>query len=306
MEKIRLDKYLTEHYPNYSRSKLQKMIKTGLVLVNGKVSGNGYILRSDDNVFVKPDKKIFKGIETENLAIDVVYEDKGCLVINKPPFVIVHPSEHSSLRSGTIVNALMSKFSFKHNFDDLRPGIVHRLDKDTSGLLVIAKNEDSYLQLVDQFKDRLVKKSYLALISGIPRHSEGVIDSPIGRSTRDRKKMDIGNSISAKTAISSYRVINHFNVDNEIVVSLVEVKILTGRTHQIRVHMAAIGHPVVGDVTYGNKKLNGYFQEKFGLKRQFLHAWKLGFRSPSTKKMISLKSNLPNDLAMVMKQLKSF
>src|SRR3990167_7581616 len=150
MEKIRLDKYLTDRYPDYSRSKLQKMIKNGHVLVNGKeVSRNGYVLSENDDVFVKPAKDTFDSLEAENLAIDVVYEDKGCLVVNKPPFIVVHPSEHSGVKNGTLVNALISKLAFKHSLADLRPGIVHRLDKDTSGLLVIAKNENSYLQLID-------------------------------------------------------------------------------------------------------------------------------------------------------------
>lgn len=301
---MRLDKYLVNNYPAYSRSRLQRMIGNGEVLVNGKKSKSNYILASSDRISLKSPKHQFDKLESENLSFEIVYDDMDCIVINKPPFMVVHPSANDAAAKGTVVNALLSRLSFKADVADLRPGIVHRLDKNTSGLLVVAKNETAYLQLVAQFKLRSVKKVYLALVGGVPEHCEGIIDSPIGRSLRDRKKMDLSLD-GGKKAISCYKVLENFEIKRDLRVSLVEVKILTGRTHQIRVHMAAIGHPVVGDVAYGNKKVNQYFLENFSLVRQFLHSWKLSFRSPDTKKIVNLKLDLPNDLGLTIKKLKS-
>lgn len=301
---MRLDKYLVNNYSEYSRSRLQKMIANGEVLVNGKRSKSGYILALSDRVSLKPPKHQPDKLQSENLSFEIVYEDKDCIVINKPPFMVVHPAANDTVAKGTVVNSLLSRLSFKDDVANLRPGIVHRLDKNTSGLLVVAKNETAYLQLVAQFKLRSVKKVYLALIDGVPEHSEGIIDSPIGRSLRDRKKMDLSLD-AGKKAVSCYKVLENFLIKGNLCVSLVEVKILTGRTHQIRVHMAAIGHPVVGDITYGNKKVNQYFLDNFALERQFLHSWKLGFKSPATKKSVNLTQDLPNDLGLVVKKLKS-
>lgn len=227
----------------------------------------------------------------------ILYEDDSCLVVNKPANILVHPKEGEKDLKGTVIAAFLDKIQ-KNDFTDFRPGVVHRLDKDTSGVLLLAKNKSAYDDLVGQFKTRTIKKSYLALVRGIMQHKEAVIDSPIGRSLRNRKKMALVTLSLGKNAVSEYKVIKEFGN-----VSLLRVKIRTGRTHQIRVHMAGIGHPVVGDSIYGDKKFNKVFEEKFGLERQFLHAEMIKFKSPDTKRLKTVSSKLPSDLETVLAKL---
>lgn len=227
----------------------------------------------------------------------ILYEDDNCLVVDKPANILVHPKEGQKDLKGTIITAFLDKIK-QNDFDAFRPGVVHRLDKDTSGVLLLAKNKSAYDDLVGQFKARTIKKSYLALVRGIMQHKEAVIDSPIGRSLRNRKKMALVTLSLGKNAVSEYKVIKEFGN-----VSLLRVRIRTGRTHQIRVHMAGIGHPVVGDNIYGDKKFDKVFREKFDLERQFLHAEVIKFKLPGTKKTKTVSSKLPDDLETVLAKL---
>lgn len=233
--------------------------------------------------------------------IDVLYEDPSCFVINKPAGMAVHLAS-ASHKGATVVEEMREKIT-KDFKDKLRPGIVHRLDKDTSGALIIARNQAAVDDLVSQFKNRKVQKVYLALVFGVLQYPEGIIDSPISRSYRDRKKMALAADNVGKQAISKYKVLKQFKIDSKYNASLLEVQIMTGRTHQIRVHMASIGHSVIGDKLYGNKKINKFFENKFGLTRQFLHSQKIQFKSPNTGKSVKIEAPLPEDLETVLIKL---
>lgn len=295
----RLDKFLANDLKEFSRSLLQKMIKSGVVTVNGKVKRPSYVLTNVDVIGIADVKEGKALLESEDMGIPILYEDKDVLVVNKPYGMIVHAVDGAKSVSGTLVNAVLDKIK-KGEFEGLRPGIVHRIDKDTSGALVVARNKKAYDNLVEQFKERKVGKVYLSLVCGILKHPEGIIESPIGRAIVDRKKMRVTSESDGKVAISIYKTLKTFKVANgKYSCSLVEVRIKTGRTHQIRVHMSALGNPVIGDETYGNRKINAFFKEKFALERQFLHAHKLTFVSPATKKEVAITADLPSDLENV-------
>ena len=292
----RLDHFLSEKIEMQSRSKIQKMIKAGSVLVGGEKVKSGYLLQEEDVIFVKLVEEAEKKIMAEDLDLEIVHEAKDFFVINKPPGMVVHPADGKHY-SGTVVNAL------KGRIDDMpgeRPGIVHRLDKDTSGLMIVARNEKARDYFVEQFKKKKVKKGYLALVGGLLKHKEGIIDAPIGRHKRDRKKMAINEE--GKVAISQYKVLEEFRL-SEFALSYLSVGIETGRTHQIRVHMKSIDHPLAGDDVYGSHKLNRFLEENFALKRQFLHASSLSFVPPGTKKALTFESELFDDLSKVLSQL---
>lgn len=231
----------------------------------------------------------------------ILYEDDSCFVIDKPAGMVVHPGEDGYYKNKTVVDAVSDKIETGTG-DTMRPGIVHRLDKDTSGVLIIAKNQVGYEDLAAQFQSRAVDKVYLTLVKGKMEHPEAKIDSPVARSLNNRKKMGISGEDDGKKAVTEYKVLDVYKIENQAV-SFLLVRIKTGRTHQIRVHMAAIGHSVVGDKNYGNKKVNKLFLKKCGLQRQFLHAAKIKFRSPSTRKIISVHSDLPVDLKIVISSL---
>lgn len=239
--------------------------------------------------------------------LKILYEDSSCMVIDKPAGIVVHAGEDGKYAGNTVSDAILHKISKelcrKEFCGSGRVGIVHRLDKDTSGVLIIAKTLKGYEDLVKQFKERRIHKIYLALVFGKLKHLEGIIDSPIGRNLNDRKKMWVQSEDFGRQAVSHYKVIKEFNVVNGVMASLIEVKIETGRTHQIRVHMSAIGYPVIGDATYGKKKINAIFAKKFGLNRQFLHAHEISFVSPKTKKTVSVRSDLSDDLNSVLEKL---
>lgn len=295
----RLDKFLADTLKDLSRAQTQKLIKAGEIKVNGVSKKASYVLGEKDVVEFKKTKKKTVPLKSEKVDLPVLYEDKDVLVVNKPYGMIVHPVDGAKSVAGTLVSAILDKIE-KNEFEGLRPGIVHRIDKDTSGALVVARNKKSYEDLVQQFKDRKIEKIYLALVCGPLKYPEGIIESPIGREVVNRKRMRVVHEKDGKMAISVYRTLKTFDsAKTKYPCSLLEVKIKTGRTHQIRVHMAALGNPVIGDSTYGNRKANAFFEENFGLKRQFLHAHKLGFTSPSKKKKVSVQADLPFDLENV-------
>ncbi len=236
------------------------------------------------------------------MDIKILHEEEDYLIINKPCGVIVHPSRTTDIK-GTVVEGLMNKMDkeliekFQGEEVDFRPGIVHRLDKDTSGVMIVARTQRGYEYFVDQFKTRKVKKVYLAMVKGKLEHKEGIIDSPIARSFRDRKKMDVASD--GKEAVTSYKVVEEFDL-GDTAVSLLEVLPKTGRTHQIRVHMKAIGHHIVGDRVYGVDTLNKMVESEFGLKRQFLHAWKISFDGKE------YGAEFPADLEAFLRNIRNF
>jgi 23S rRNA pseudouridine1911/1915/1917 synthase len=286
-EDIRLDKYLAEACPDITRSHIQKLIQNGNVTVNGIIKRPSYKLVKSDVVEIVIPPPESSVIEPEDIQVDVIYEDPDLAVINKPAGLTVYPAPGHP--DHTLVNALLQRFPDLACFgSSQRPGIVHRLDKDTSGLMVIARNEKARLYLVNEFKQRTVKKGYLALVKGILKPEQGAIDAPIGRDPYNRKRMAIVQN--GKEARSDYRVIEYF-----IGYTLVQTFITTGRTHQIRVHFSAIGFPVFGDSTYGVKsKL---------LNRQFLHAYSLELKLPSIGKTLPFVAELPPDLKKVLADL---
>ena len=230
------------------------------------------------------------GVKAEDIPLDIVYEDEDIIVVNKPKGMVVHPANGNP--DGTLVNAIMAhcKGSLSGIGGEIRPGIVHRLDKDTSGLLIVAKNDRAHINMSEQIKNREVKKIYIALVRGVVPENEATINMPIGRSTKDRKKMAVRKD--GKEAITHFKVLKRYAN-----YTLLEVKIDTGRTHQIRVHMAEIGHPVVGDMVYSNGK------NEFGVQGQMLHAKSLDFKHPITGKQMHLEAEVPEGFVFVLNQL---
>ncbi len=292
-EEIRLDRYLAEQDVSLSRSMIQKLLEDNIV-VNGKKEKASYKVKQGDRIeiTIEPPKEV--KLEAEDIPLEVVYEDNDILVVNKQKGLVVHPG--SGNWDGTLVNAIMAhcKDSLSGIGGELRPGIVHRLDKDTSGLLIIAKHDKAHIAMSEQIKNREVKKTYIALIRGTIAENEATIDMPIGRSTKDRKKMAVTKT--GKEAITHFKVINRFTTLKGSY-TLLEIKIDTGRTHQIRVHMAEIGHPVIGDVVYSNGK------NEFGVEGQCLHAKRLEFCHPVTGKKMVLEAELPEYFEKIVNEL---
>ena len=276
----RLDVFISNEFENKSRSYIQGVIEGGAATVNGKGRKSNYKLKLDEIITLDISEPVELNVEAENIPLDVLYEDSDVIVINKPQDMVVHPAPGNY--SGTLVNALLYHCRDLSGINGiLRPGIVHRIDKDTSGALVVAKNDNAHNSLAMQLKDHSMTRSYLALVEGIIKDDEGSVDQPIGRHTTDRIKMAVVQN--GKKAVTHYKVIERF--ENY---TLVECNLETGRTHQIRVHMAKIGHPLVGDLIYGFKK------QRFNLKGQVLHAKRLGFIHPSTNEYIEFVSPLPD------------
>ncbi len=288
----RLDKWLAARLPDHSRTEIQRWIREGLVRVNGRGSKPGYKLEAGDVVDVDiPVSVPYEEVRPEPIPLNIVYEDEDILVIDKPAGMVVHPAAGHT--SGTLVNAILYHCPELEGVGGTRrPGIVHRLDKDTSGLIVVAKNSPAHRELQRQFREREVDKAYLALVEGHLQPKVGRIEAPIGRHRRHRKKMAVVRD--GREAVTEYRVIGYYDD-----FTLVEAHPLTGRTHQIRVHFAFIGYPLAGDTVYGRRKQ----RLKPWLKRHFLHAHRLRFRLPRTGEAVEFTSPLPEDLQAVLDRL---
>jgi 23S rRNA pseudouridine1911/1915/1917 synthase len=285
----RLDKFVSENCPGLSRSQAQKLIDDGYVIVNGLMEKASHKTEIGEKIEVTIPPPAPTGLLPEAIPVKIIYEDDDLLVIDKPAGLTVHPAPGHP--SHTLVNAVLSHLNeIEDEGDVTRPGIVHRLDKDTSGVMLVAKNNVALANLADQFKARTVKKTYITLVKGILRPDKGVIDAPIGRDSGDRKKMAVTGESRGRAARTNYRVIRYIGKN-----SLLEIMPETGRTHQIRVHLAAIGYPVFGDITYGKKSAF--------LNRQFLHAHRIGFNLPATGKWVEFESPLPEDLEQALKEL---
>ncbi|MDV4152530.1 RluA family pseudouridine synthase [Clostridium sp. AL.422] len=276
----RIDTYLSNSIEGKSRSFIQGIIESHSVKVNNKEIKSNYKLKENDAIEVVMPEPVELDVKPEKIDLNIIYEDKDVIVLNKPQGVVVHPAPGNY--SGTLVNGLLYHCKDLSGINGvIRPGIVHRIDKDTSGILVIAKNDDAHNILAEQFKEHTIKREYYALVEGKFKNLEGTIDKPLGRNKKDRLRMSIVED--GKRAVTHYIVLEQYNNNTSLVKCILE----TGRTHQIRVHMASIGHPLVGDPLYGNKK------QKFKLQGQVLHAKTLGFIHPRSKEYIEFDSELP-------------
>ena len=284
---LRLDRFLAKQLPDYSRSRLQQLIRTGFVLLNGATTRPRQLVRSGDKVELTepPLEKIES--QPEPIPLEILFEDNDLIVINKPAGLVVHPG--AGHRQHTLVNALLSHCTTLSGIGGKeRPGIVHRLDKETSGCLVVAKNDEAHRELSRQFAERVVEKTYLALVAGKLRKRAGVIEEKIGRHPVHRQRMSVCSS-RGRPAKTEYRVVRSGNQ-----ASLVECRLHSGRTHQVRVHLHHLGHPVLGDKVYATRAAKDF-------PRQMLHAWKLGFQHPGTGDWKSLEASLPDDFATAVK-----
>lgn len=306
-EMIRLDVYITSFVENATRNKVQEAIKAGYVTVNGKKEKSSYKLLPGDDIFIELPKAPPLEAKAEEIELNIRFEDDDIIVVNKPAGMVVHPAFGNW--SGTLVNGLIHHVDeLGNNDNELRPGIVHRLDKDTSGLIVVAKNDEALAKLSAKFAKKDVERRYWAIIWGTPPE-EGTIEGDIGRSKHDRKLMTVLPEGRGKKAVTHYKVLEFFDY-----LSLVEVTLETGRTHQIRVHFNSIGHNVFGDATYGGTSVRfgpntGMRKVMFhklltGLGRQALHAKTLGFEHPSTGEFVSFDSELPEDFKHVLETLR--
>ncbi|SER57747.1 RluA family pseudouridine synthase [Psychrobacillus sp. OK032] len=288
-EKERIDKALASFDSDWSRTQIQNFIKDGHVLVNNEAAKSNYKVKEGDVIVVSPPEAIPLDIVAENLDLNIVYEDEDVVVVYKPRGMVVHPAPGHT--SGTLVNGLMHQVKDLSGINGvLRPGIVHRIDKDTTGLLMVAKNDVAHESLVDQLVKKTVTRKYTAVVHGHIPHDKGTIDAPIGRDKKERQSMAVVDN--GKHAVTHFRVLERFNK-----YTVVECQLETGRTHQIRVHMKYIGHPLAGDPKYGPKKtidFNG----------QVLHAGVLGFIQPKTGEYLEFSSPLPEDFEKLLEELR--
>ena len=287
----RIDSFIPMVQEDISRSMVQKLIEQKNIKVNGKETKHSYKLKLNDEIeiFVPEAKEI--DLKAQDIPLNVIYEDNDIIVINKPKGMVVHPANGNP--DGTLVNAVMNlcKDSLSGIGGEIRPGIVHRLDKDTSGAIIVAKNDKAHIILSEQLKNHEVKKTYLALVRGIIKENEATINMPIARSKKDRKKMDVDKN--GKEAITHFKVLGRYK--NKY--TLLQINLETGRTHQIRVHLSHIGYPIIGDEVYSNGK------NEWNVSGQCLHAWKLEFIHPITGKKISLEAEIPEYLKNIIKEL---
>lgn len=286
----RLDKVVSNLEQNMSRETIQRMIKTGKILVNNKQEKASFKTTVGDLITLEEEIPEEIELKPQEMTLDIIYEDDDMLVINKEKGIVVHPGNGNP--DGTLANAVMAKCkgSLSGIGGKIRPGIVHRIDKDTSGLIIVAKNDTAHINLSKQIQDRKVKKTYIALVRGVIKENEATINMPIGRSSKDRKKMAVTKD--GKEAITHFKVLKRYNG-----FTLLEVKIETGRTHQIRVHLSEIGYPIVGDEVYSNGK------NPFGVKGQMLHAEKLELKHPRTGKDLTFEAPVPKYFANIINQL---
>lgn len=278
----RLDKVLSEYFDGYSRSFIKKLFDDGLILVDSKAVKPSYKVKKGDMIDISVPDPVSIDIEPEDIALDIIYEDDDVILVNKPKGMVVHPAPGHY--SGTLVNGLMYHFgsSLSGINGEFRPGIVHRIDMDTTGVLVVCKNDNAHRALSEQLHEHSITRKYYAIVHGNIADDEGTVDAPIGRSPKDRKKMAI-NTRNGRRAVTHYRVLERFGGRY----TYIECQLETGRTHQIRVHMAYIGHPILGDEVYGPKKC------PYKLQGQTLHAGVLGFIHPSTGEYVEFKAELP-------------
>ena len=289
----RLDVYLSEKNDKLSRSSVQRLIDEEKIKTNNKKCKASYRVQEGDEIIIEetPPKEI--ELKAQEIPLEIIYEDKDIIVINKPKGIVVHPANGNP--DGTIVNAIMAicKDSLSGIGGEIRPGIVHRLDKDTSGIMIIAKNDEAHIKLSEQIKNREVKKTYIALVRGVVKENEATIDMPIARSKKDRKKMAVDKD--GKNAITHLKVLKRYDD-----YTLLEINIETGRTHQIREHLSEIGYPVVGDIVYSNGK------NRFDVVGQCLHAKSLDFEHPITGKKMHLEAKLPEYLTNIINELNDY
>ena len=293
-ENTRLDKYLSMIYPDSSRASFQKLIKNGDVLVNGRVQKASYLIHAEDLVSVSIPEAASTAIVPEDIPLDILYEDEDLLIVNKPKGMVVHPS--AGHYSGTLVNAVMyhCKDSLSGINGEIRPGIVHRIDKDTTGSLIVCKNDQSHVKIAEQIKEHSVNRIYVGIVCGNLKEDEGTVEDAIGRHPTQRKKMAI-NEKNGKPAITHFRIQERFGN-----FTFVRFRLETGRTHQIRVHMASIGHPLLGDELYGGAR-SGFQQ----LQGQTLHAETIGFIHPSTGEYMEFSAPLPDYFEKLLKQFRN-
>ena len=290
-DKVRLDVFLAEE-TNWTRSQIKLQVDLGRVLVNGKKQKAGFLIKNGDIISVAFSKDAIEiNAEAENIPLDIIFEDENFAIINKPQGMVVHPAPGAY--SHTLVNALLYYFdSLSQKNDNIRPGIVHRIDKDTSGLLVVAKNDFAHQDLAAQIAEHSCFRHYLALLEGNLKEDEGTVDTFIGRSPKDRKMMAVLED--GKRAISHYKVLQRYENN-----CLVEFKLETGRTHQIRVHSKHLDHPIVGDKTYG------YKNQKFNLEGQLLHAYKLELTHPVSRERMTFECKIPDYFQNISNKLKN-
>ena len=282
---IRIDVFLASKL-DISRSKVQKLIKEGKALVNNKVITNNYLVEEDDVILVNDNLDFEIHVKAQDIPLDIVYENEDLLVINKPSGMVTHPAPGNYEK--TLVNALLGKYELSS--DKLRPGIVHRLDKDTSGLMLVAKNDETHEKLSKMIQDKEVKRTYLALVTGVINHETGTIDAPIGRDVKYREKMMV-TDINSKKAITHFKVLKRMKNH-----TLIECYLETGRTHQIRVHLSYIGYPIVNDFLYGKEKID----DKFG---QLLHSRKIEFNNPRDGKHLCFEVDVPKRFQEIMEEI---
>jgi len=288
---LRIDKAVSMKNKDLSRAAVQRLIDEGMILVNGKNIKMAYKISLGDEITIIKEKPKEIEIKPQDIPLDIIYEDNDILVVNKQKGLVVHPGNGNP--DGTLVNAIMNKCkdSLSGIGGKIRPGIVHRIDKDTSGLLIVAKNDEAHINMSNQIKNHEVRKTYIALVRGKTRENQATIDMPISRSKNDRTKMSV--SKDGKNAITHFEVIERFND-----YTLLKVNIETGRTHQIRVHLSQIGYPIVGDNVYSNGR------NPFGIEGQMLHSFRLEFNHPITGKELKLEAKLPEYFENVLKKLR--
>ncbi len=297
----RLDQYLAEHLPDLSRAAAQRLLDDGFVLVNNRARKPSYRVQAGETIIVRVPPPEPATPRAEQIPLDILYEDNDLIVINKPAGMIVHPAAGHS--GGTLVNAILAHCPNLNVGGVERPGIVHRLDSETSGIIVVAKNDAALRHLQTQFKSRRVHKTYLALVEGIVKPPRGKIDAPIGRDPKHRQRMAVVTRGARREAVTVYRTFARLPSDQSLgskgtdAYTLLEVEPQTGRTHQIRVHLAFLGFPVVADAIYGKRK------NALGLTRQFLHAWKIAITLPRDGRAVNFVAPLPEDLREVLEKL---